>query len=295
MTKSIHTLIPDIYETISNKQEGWFTEAIAGELGHEIAQRLRLALGEQRGRPTLRLSQMGPRCPKALWHSIRTPELAEKIQPWVEIKFSYGHILEALVIALAKASGHEVTGEQDEVSVDGVLGHRDCVIDGCIVDVKSSVSHLFGKFERGDAEEIDSFGYLSQLDGYLVGSLQDPLVRVKDKAYLLIVDKQLGHLGLYEHTIRESYIRKQIEFSKSIVALAEPPKCQCGTLPDGESGNIKLNPPASYSAYKWLCFPQLRCFLYSGGPRYLTKVVKRPFNKNGPIPEIDRYGKYVYN
>src|SRR6266849_6159935 len=39
---------------------------------------------------------------------------------------------------MAKAAGHEVLGEQDELTLDGVVGHRDCVIDGCIVDVKTT-------------------------------------------------------------------------------------------------------------------------------------------------------------
>jgi len=75
---------------------------------------------------------------KPLWHSIHTPEKAEALPAWAEIKYTYGHILEALAISLAKAAGHEVTGEQDAITVDGILGHRDCVIDGCVVDVKSA-------------------------------------------------------------------------------------------------------------------------------------------------------------
>jgi hypothetical protein len=34
------------------------------------------------------------------------------------------------------------------------------------------------------------------------------------------------------------------------------------------------------------CFPGLRVFDYSGGPRFFTKVVKQPYNKNGPIKEL---------
>src|SRR5690606_29250687 len=131
-----------------------------------------------------------------------------------------------------------------------------------------------------------SFGYLDQLDGYLVASSADPLVQVKDRGYLFAIDKQLGHMCLYEHTARPSGIRERVAFYKSIVEQATPPHCTCGTLPEGKSGNVKLDTKASYSPFKWTCFPQLRCFLYANGPLYLTQVVRKP-----DVPEINRLGQ----
>jgi hypothetical protein len=233
---------------------------------------------------------MGPKCPCALWHSIHTPLAAEPLPPWARIKYTYGHILESLVIAMAKAAGHEVTGEQDAVSVDGIVGHRDCVIDGCIVDVKSTTSRGFLKFKDGSIASDDAFGYLDQLDGYLVGSLDDPLVRDKHRAYLLVIDKQLGHMCLHEHTAREESIRKRIRDYRDVVALDRAPPCTCEEVPEGKSGNFRLGTRASYNAFKYCCHPQLRTFLYSSGPVYLTRVVRKP-----DVIEIDRYGKIVYN
>jgi len=233
---------------------------------------------------------MGPICPKALWYSIHHPEMAEDIPPWAKIKYAFGHILEALAICLAKAAGHEVTGEQDELVCDGIKGHRDCVIDGCIVDVKSCSSRSFAKFKDGSIVQDDSFGYLDQLDGYVVASADDPLVRVKDKGYILAIDKQLGRMFLYEHRIRPDRIRERIRSSKEIVASDQCPPCQCRTIEDGKAGNIRLDVKASYSAYKHCCFPNLRTFLYSDGPRYLTKVVRKP-----DVTEIDKEGRIVYN
>lgn len=287
--KSIHTLIPDIY-TLLGRKDGWFTEDLAKEFGIDLGKTLQAHLSEERGAPTLRLSKMGPHCPCALWNSVHNYKNDEKLPPWATFKYAYGHMIEALVIALAKAAGHEVTGEQDVVYVDGIAGHRDAVIDGCIVDVKSTVSFFFQKFKDRSIAFHDTFGYLDQLDGYLVGSLNDPLVRVKDKAYDLAVDKTLGKMVLYEHHIRESHIRQRTATYKQIIALPTAPKCTCGTTEDGKSGNIKLDTRASYSAQKFSCFPNLRTFLYSDGPRYLTKVVRKP-----DVIEIDRYGKTVYN
>lgn len=285
--KTIHTLIPDIQELLASKG-GWFTDDLSKEFADEVSQRLRGQFQERTEARTLRLSQMGPRCPKALWHSIHTPAEAEALPPWATFKFSFGHVIEGLAIAFAKAAGHEVVGEQDAVSVGGVLGHRDCIIDGCLVDVKSASSYSFNKFKDGSIKENDTFGYLDQLDGYLVGSAEDPLLRVKDRAYLLAVDKQLGHMCIYEHRLRRDSITKRVEEYKQVVNLSSPPACECQTIPEGKSGNRKLDVKASYSPFKYCCFPGLRTFVYAKGPVYLSHVEKVP-----EVMEIDRYGRPI--
>lgn len=284
----IQTLIQDIYKVVQ-KDGSWFN-GVATEFGNELAIKLTEQAKPRATTATLRLSQMGPKCPSELWYSIHTPMAAEPMPPWALVKFTYGHILEALAIAMAKAAGHEVTGEQDAVSVDGIVGHRDCVIDGCIVDVKSASSRMFTKFKDRSIASNDPFGYLDQLDGYLVGSMDDPLVRTKDRAYLLVIDKTLGHMCLYEHFIRENSIRERIRTYKDVVALDRPPTCTCEEVSDGKSGNLKLGVRASYNAFKYCCRPKLRTFLYASGPVYLTRVVRRP-----DVTEIDKYGRIVYN
>ena len=287
MPSHIDTLIPDIQHLLKQKG-GWFTPELSQEFAHEVAIRLSEQFNRPEKAPTLRLSQMGPRCPCALWHSIHAPDKAEPLPPWAEFKFAYGAIIEALAISLAKAAGHDVRGEQDHVVVDGISGHRDCVIDGCIVDVKSAASRSFQKFRDGSIRLDDSFGYLDQLDGYMVGSLEDPIVTVKDRAYLLAIDKQLGHMVLYEHYVRENSIRERIKSYKEIVGRSVSPTCTCGTVADGKSGNIRLDTKASYNPFKYCCFPGLRTFLYSDGPRYLTKVVRKP-----DVTEIDKLGRVI--
>lgn len=287
---SIETLIPDIYSLLTHEDRSWADEHFYRTLSESVARSVTdsLRVGTQGAK--LRLSQMGPRCPRALWYSIHHPELAEPLPPWAKIKFTYGHILEALVVCLVRAAGHQVEGEQDEIILDGVVGHRDCIIDGCIVDIKSASSIAFDKFKNGEIKENDSFGYLDQLDGYVVGSVQDPLVTCKDKGYLLAIDKTKGHMCLYEHKIREISIKERIRNSKVIVARDTPPPCECETKPDGASGNIRLDTRASYSAFKHCCFPELRTFIYSNGPRYLSRVIRKP-----DVPELDKEGRLVYN
>lgn len=286
--KSIHTLIADIYELLE-RRDGWFTDELASQFSTEVARRLQAQFAEGHSqRKTLRLSKMGNYCPRELWYAVNQPERAEKFPPWASNKFSYGHILEAWAITLARASGHNVEGEQDELIVDGIKGHRDCVIDGHVVDVKSCSSRQFEKLDKKTLADEDPFGYLSQLDGYVVGSAEDTLVTVKDTGFLLGIDKTLGHMVLYQHEVREQEIRAKIARYKDIVKLSEPPACACATEPEGASGNIKLGTKASYSSFKWDCFPGLRAFIYAKGPTYLTRVERLP-----NVPEINRHGKII--
>lgn len=287
--KEIKTLVQDIYRVVGSETQ-WFDQALSQDFSRELGLRLVEATGPRNEVPRLRLSKMGPICPCHLWHSIHSPMDAEPLPPYARIKLTYGHILETFVISMARAAGHLVTGEQDELVVDGIKGHRDCVIDGCVVDIKSCSSRMFQKFKERTIATDDPFGYLDQLDGYLVGSLHDDLVQVKDRGYILAIDKTLGHLCLYEHRLREASIRNRIDEHKRIVLLPEPPACTCGTVPDGKSGNIKLDVKASYSPYKFSCHPKLRTFLYASGPVHLTKVVRKP-----DVVEVDRHGKIVYN
>jgi hypothetical protein len=287
----ITTLIPDIYQLMESSDgevstiEKRFGETFITGLSEEVSRRLTASFNRDASKVSLRLSKMGPSCPKALWYSLHHPELAEPLPPWAKIKFTYGHILEAMVLALAKEAGHEVVGEQDELSLLDVSGHRDCVIDGCTVDVKSCSSRVMDKFKRKTIEQDDPFGYLDQLDGYVVASSGDPLVRDKLHGYILAIDKTLGHLILYEHTVRPERIRRRIERVKQIFEYTQPPPCECGTRPEGNSGNIGLDVKASYSAYKHICFPHLRTFLYANGPKYLTQVIRTP-----DVPEINQKG-----
>ncbi len=284
----IQTLKNDVYEIL--QKEGWFDAARVADFSANVS----AALNQTERVPGLRLSQMGQKCPCHLWHSVHTPELAQPYKPWTRNVFNYGHIIEAYAVELIKAAGHEVTGEQDELVLDGVPGRRDCVVDGCTVDIKSVNSRSFQTLKTGDVPaDIFLRDYLDQLDGYTVAAYEDTLVQVKNKAYIFAIDKQLGHIHLYEHRIREASIRSRIRAFQEIVGEDRPPRCTCGTVADGASGNVKLDLKASYNTFKFCCFPKLRTFIYSGGPVYLTKVVKRPTYKGIPLTEVDRHGNIL--
>lgn len=290
--KSIYQLVPDIYNLIQH-EKGWFNETISHAFRDGLSKTLNTHFNAERYSPgiaALRMSGLGPKCPCALWYAINHPEMAEPLPPWAEVKFAYGYVLEELALTLAKAAGHTVEGKQDELILDGIVGHRDAVVDGVVVDCKSCSSIAFSKFKNKTIKSNDSFGYLDQLSGYVVASANDPLVQVKDRGCILAIDKTLGHMVLYEHIIEDpTAIRRRIAEYKLLVASPTPPVCECETRESGASGNIELGVKASYSPYKYCCFPHLRTFIYSGGIKYLSRVVKKP-----EVSEINREGRIIY-
>lgn len=233
-------------------------------------------LSDVRGRPTLRLSNIGTPCKRKLWYTINTPEAAEPLSPAARFKFLFGDILEELLLFLAKEAGHSVEGQQDELEINGIKGHRDAVVDGRIVDVKSASTYSFRKFAGNGLREDDPFGYLDQIGAYAQASGSDPLVTEKDVVSFLVVDKTLGNICLDTYPTSEVDYNKKTEEVKQIVNSPTPPDRAFDDVPDGKSGNRKLCTQCSYCDFKRECWPNLRTFIYSSGPTFLTEVAREP-------------------
>lgn len=230
------------------------------------------------------MSNLGSPCPRKLWYSINKSDEAEPLRPDTRIKFLYGDILEALIISLAKAAGHDVQGEQDTLSIGGIKGHRDCVIDGITVDVKSASGFGFSKFEKGNLRADDPFGYISQLSSYVYAGHKDNPDGVHPTiGAFLVIDKQSGRLCLdvYEFKGELEGKEEEVEALKTMVAQDTPPDRSFVPVADGGSGNTKLPVNCSYCDFKYTCWPNLRVFLYANGPRYLVDVKRLP-----NVPEV---------
>jgi hypothetical protein len=281
MIKTIDTLIKDIYEILDKGVEYEDTDGHS-QYGHEQRNILvsRLDPAEAVREPRLRLSSIGAPCARQLWFGLHAPDKREPHLPGTKLKFLYGDITEALVLQLARAAGHLVEGEQDEILVNGVKGHRDCIIDGVLVDVKSASPYSFVKFEGGLQRGDDSFGYLTQLGSYLLGSRDDPLVKEKNKAAFLVFNKVTGKLCLDTHTFTEedfNVIMERINSRKiSLKEGTEEPARAFEPVPEGKSGNLKLATNCSYCDFKKACWPSLRTFIYGRGPVFLTHVEREP-------------------
>lgn len=281
--KTIDTLVQDIEEVIKGK--GGWTEAVNDyfkETIGEAAERRLTPSTEPRAK-TLRMSNIGTPCKRKLWYYLNLPEHETDLPAHAHLKFFYGDIIEGLILSLAKAAGHTVEGEQDEIIVDGIVGHRDAVIDGVTVDVKSVSTMGFSKFKRNELRADDPFGYMKQLTGYVYGAKDDPKVTDKTGGAFLVMDKQHGHLHLDYYDLEHELVLfpSVVGSAKVLSTLPTAPYREWEAIPDGKSGNMKLPAACSYCDYKWTCWPALRGFAYSNGPVYLTKVVKVPL-----VPEF---------
>lgn len=278
MTKTIDTLVQDIEDVIKGK--GGWTKAVNEyfkETIGEAAER-RLTPSSEKRVKTLRMSNIGTPCKRKLWYYLNLPEHEQDLPAHAHLKFFYGDLIESLLLSLAKAAGHTVEGEQDEIVVDGIVGHRDAVIDGVTVDVKSVSSMGFGKFKRNELRVDDPFGYLKQLTGYVYGAKDDPLVTDKKGGAFLVMDKQFGHLHLDYYDLEHELVLfpSVVVATKVMSSMSVEPHREFDPVPDGKSGNMRLQAACSYCDYKWKCWPGLRGFAYANGPTYLTKCVNTP-------------------
>lgn len=272
--KKLDTLIPDIYKLFTHEHK--FNEGNVQAFGKRLAEIIEGRIDQERRAPVLRMSNLGTPCLRKLWYQINRPEAAEPIGGEALLKFLYGHILEELILFLAKEAGHEVVGEQDTLSINGVDGHRDAVIDGVLVDVKSASSYSFAKFADGTLAEDDAFGYLDQINAYLAASRDDPLVRDKERAAFVAIDKTLGKMAILPVTSNGTDYDKRITEIRNVLSSTTPPRRHYDDVPDGKSGNRKLGVSCSYCEFKKTCWPGLRTFKYSKSHTYMTTVGKAP-------------------
>ena len=140
--KSLDTLIPDIYEVVGKLGKGEALDVSEEDLdkfGEFMRQALKDWLTPRANKkPTLRMSNIG-RPERQLWFDMKKDNYTNNgVNPPTMIKFLYGHLLERVVLFLTELADHDVTDEQKEIKVKGILGHMDCKIDGEVIDIKSA-------------------------------------------------------------------------------------------------------------------------------------------------------------
>ena len=278
--KTIDTLVKDMYdlfdplvETNLNEEE---VDAHLDSFTKSIKQTIKGLLNETpREKGKLRLSAIGKPA-RQLWYEKNSKEKSKPLEPNTRIKFLYGHLLEDVLILLARLSGHTVTDLQKQVKVNGIVGHQDCVIDGVLVDCKSASGKSFEKFAKNKLEEDDPFGYIAQISAYAEGN-------GVDEAAFLAIDKQHGNICLTRvHSMEMINAKQRIEYLKGAMDKDDPPDRCYSDVPDGASGNRKLFIGCVYCPHNITCWSDtnegkgLRIFNYANGPRYFTKVVKEP-------------------
>jgi hypothetical protein len=277
LSKKLDTIVEDIYRVVEGKG-GWdatITEFFSSSLSSIAEARFSQ---EQIPRDYLSLSGIGSPCDRRLWYKINQTESSEPLTAEALGTFFYGDLLEALVLSLAKAAGHSVEGMQDRVSVFGISGSRDAVIDGVTVDVKSTSKYGFEKFRKHNLREDDPFGYISQLSSYVFAGKDDPLVKNKTEGAFLVVQKDRFKLCLDRYDFTEEIAKKEeeIERVKKLVA-GSIPEDRIPPVPQSKtSENTVLSTTCGYCDFSKVCWPEARTFLYSTGPVFMVDVVNEP-------------------
>ena len=280
--KTIDTLVSDIYSLFEASVPDMSddeVDKIINKFGDALKVHLkRFIYEEERRRDTLRLSAIG-KPERQQWYSASPHSKVKEnieIQGKDKIKFLYGYILEELLLTLSSLAGHEVKDEQKEVSVEGVLGHQDAIIDNVLVDCKSSSGRGFDKFKNNYVSSDDPFGYIAQISSYAEAN-------GLTEAAFLAINKQTGKICLSKvHSMEMINASDRVKYIKDMVNQSNPPAKCYSDVPDGKSGNRKLDVGCIYCDYKRDCWKDanggqgLRVFDYATNPRYLTQVSKMP-------------------
>tara|TARA_R100001086_G_scaffold217274_2_gene133664 strand:- start:8282 stop:9145 length:864 start_codon:yes stop_codon:yes gene_type:complete len=277
--KTLDTLVQDIYEVIEvlNDDEAIdIPERMYEEFGRDMEDALRhWATPVDRPKNGLRMSNIG-RPLRRLWYDLNTEQDKEQIDAPTYIKFLYGHLLEVLLLFFVRLSGHVVQSEQKEVTVSGIKGHMDSVIDGEVIDVKTASGYAFKKFKDGTLAQHDSFGYLSQLAGY-------EKAEKTNNGGFLVMNKETGELTVFiPDDLEKPNITHRIKEVKQAMKRKTPPEYCYQPIPDGVSGNMKLPRDCTWCPHKFECHKDtndgkgLRTFDYAKGKVYLTHVEKLP-------------------
>jgi len=276
--KNIDTIVEDIYSLFEKKNEE-LTEKEVDKCIDDFASSVKVHVKDflkqmPQDKPRLRLSTIG-RPDRQLWYDFKKPH-NEPLAPSTRIKFLYGYILEELLIMLASISGHKVTQQQKQVEVEGVKGHQDCFIDGVLVDCKSASGIGYSKFKYNNLSNNDPFGYIPQISAYAEGN-------GVDEAGFLVINKSTGELCYTKvHSLEMINAKDRVKKIKKVVNSDTPPDKCYSAVPDGKSGNYKLDTACMYCNYKFDCWSDandgkgLRVFNYSTGKRYFTQVEKEP-------------------
>lgn len=280
---SISTLVADIGDLLdeANHHE---TKA-----GPDIANAYERMLASRKPRDTvlpLWASEYGDECLRKVWYKRYALDSQAPLPSHVRMKFMYGDVLEELLLCLAKDAGHTVEGQQERVVLANskgeelLTGRLDAIIDGHVVDVKSMSTYAFKKYsEQGLSKHNDSFGYRWQVAFYHHLMVEQGRVLENSEPYLLGIDKTLGHVALIPVAhlpTKEEVARRAGVMADAVTKPTETPERGYEPVPDGASGNMKLDVACSYCDFKDLCWPGLRTFIYSTGPRFLTTVANVP-------------------
>lgn len=294
--KTIDTLTEDIYHVLDHTKDHESNTNWADGAATRISSEL-VKASDKRDKPRekgkLWASDLGKQCLRQHWYNFNAPEYGDKLEGHTKFKFLYGNVLEETVLYFAEEAGHSVTNQQErvETEVNGwtISGRIDAVIDGVLVDVKSTSSYGFKRYKDGIDSTNDSFGYLEQVGFYGAYNTIEPHTQGTGFVW---IDKQNGHIKFTECVPpnRDNLERK----AKDIIDVVDKGELDVArgyaTKPYGKSGNMTLAIGCSYCPFKQRCYQDannglgLKGYAYNQGPVWFTEIKREP-----NVPQLLKY------
>ena len=243
--KSIHTVIPDIYDVMKSKDYSGDLSSIAMQAGREVEDAIKDAFTPYKENRGLRMSGIG-RCERAQWYNYKghTPE---PIKGEVYLTFLQGHVLEAVLVALVKLSGHEITEQQKKHTVEGINGSQDCTIDGELVDIKTASAWSWENKFKETGIDGDAFGYIKQLSAY--GKTDS-----RKEGYFLALNKNKSTLKLCKQELEQDIDTYIVSLKEKMESDTPPMRIANATTWNKAKTQEKLCMTCSFCGFKEDCY-----------------------------------------
>jgi hypothetical protein len=207
------------------------------------------------------------------------PPFAEAGNPFLNVKFTFGDLVEELAVVMIENAGYEVTDRQKRVETPDyeltswkARGSMDGKIGNCVVDIKSCADVSFQKYKRlGNTLGDDPFGYAAQIDGYAY-------CEGTDERAIIFMNKHDGEIHIVDRTdesISAPYDRLiEIDTASSNMFQGKLPPMH----PEAQTSNangVKLGTVCSYCPFKYHCYQtagmEITGHIKSGRPHYYVK------------------------
>ena len=247
-SKSINTVVPDVYEVMKSKDYSGDLSTIAMQAGREVEEAIKNAFEPYENKNELRMSSIG-RCERAQWYAVKgyTPE---ELEGSVYLTFLQGHILEAVLVALIKLAGHDVQDQQKKHTVEGINGSQDCTIDGELVDIKTASAWSWDNKFAEDGIKDDAFGYIKQLSGY--GKTED-----RKDGYFLAFNKNKSTLKLCRQKLEEDIDTYIVDLKDKMESDTPPMRLANATTFSKAEAKEKLCMTCAFCGFKEDCYGSL--------------------------------------
>ena len=255
-SKSINTVVPDVYEVMKSRDYSGDLNTIAMQAGREVEEAIKKAFEPYENKNELRMSSIG-RCERAQWYAVKgyTPE---ELEGSVYLTFLQGHILEAVLVALIKLAGHDVQDQQKKHTVEGINGSQDCTIDGELVDIKTASAWSFDNKFAEDGIKDDTFGYIKQLSGY--GKTED-----RKDGYFLAFNKNKSTLKLCKQELEEDIDTFIVDLKDKMESDTPPMRLANATTFSKAEAKEKLCMTCAFCGFKEDCYGSLIAKLVPSG------------------------------